>query len=92
MLKQALNGDVEGALDVLRELWGLGYSAHDVVSTMFKVSKTIPGVEEGKRLEVVREVGFAHMRILEGVQTLTQLSGLVARISRMGMKEELFKV
>ncbi|KAL9084673.1 MAG: hypothetical protein Q9159_005103 [Coniocarpon cinnabarinum] len=91
LLRQALGGDVEGALEVLRELWGLGYSAHDVVSTMFKVSKTMPGVEEGKRLEVVREIGFAHMRILEGVQTFVQLSGLVARVSRMGMKDELFK-
>ena len=92
MLKQCLQGDVEGALDALEELWGLGYSAHDVVSTTFKVAKTMPGVEEGKRLEVVREVGFAHMRVLEGVQTFVQLSGLVARLSRMGMKEDLFKM
>ncbi|KAB8416403.1 hypothetical protein FH972_024922 [Carpinus fangiana] len=92
MLKAAGEGRVDAALDALRELWGLGYSSHDIISTMFKVAKTMPGVSEGTRLEFVREIGFAHMRILEGVQTLLQLSGCVAKLCRLSMKPDLFKV
>ncbi|KAI9672139.1 MAG: replication factor C subunit 4 [Alyxoria varia] len=92
MLKAATEGDVDGGLDTLQELWELGYSANDVVSTMFKVAKSMPGVSEGARLDVVREIGWCHMRVLEGVQTLTQLSGCVAKIARLSMKEEDFVV
>ena len=74
------------------ELWGLGYSANDVVSTMFKVAKGMPGLGEAVRLDVVREIGWCHMRVLEGVQTLAQLSGCVARIARLSMSEQDFVV
>lgn len=39
-----------------------------------------------------QEIGFAHMRILEGVQTLLQLSGCVAKLSKINMKPHLFTV
>lgn len=91
MLKACLEGRVDNALDCLGELWGLGYSCHDVVSTMFKVSKTMPGVQETMRLDMVREIGFAHMRVLEGVQTLVQLQGVVAKLARLGLKPSLFE-
>ena len=32
------------------------------------------------------------MRILEGVQTLLQLSGCVARLSKINMKPQLFAI
>jgi replication factor C subunit 2/4 len=90
MLKACWDGRVDAALELLYELWGLGYSSHDVVSTMFKVAKTMPGLSEHARLEFVREVGFLHMRVLDGVQTLLQLSGGVAKLCRINMKDEDF--
>lgn len=92
MLKACNEGRVDDALDTLSELWGLGYSSHDVVSTMFKVAKTMPGVDEPKRLDMVKDIGFAHMRVLEGVQTLVQLQGVVAKLSRLGMKPSQFDI
>jgi replication factor C subunit 2/4 len=92
MIKACQEGRVDAALDILNELWGLGYSAHDIVSTMFRVTKTVPGLTEHARLEFVREIGFAHMRVLEGVQTLLQLGGCVARLCRIGMRKELFEL
>ena len=92
MLKACWEGKVDAALELLQELWGLGYSSHDVVSTMFKVAKTMPGLSEHARLEFVREIGFLHMRILEGLQTLLQLSGGVARLCRINMKDDDFVV
>lgn len=33
-------GDIDGALEKLDELWGQGYSAVDIVVTVFRVVKT----------------------------------------------------
>jgi replication factor C subunit 2/4 len=35
---------------------------------------------EALKLEFLREIGFCHMRIASGVQSLLQLLGLVARL------------
>ncbi|OAA60449.1 aaa ATPase domain containing protein [Niveomyces insectorum RCEF 264] len=83
-------GNVDAALDALRELWQLGYSSHDIVSTMFRVTKTLPGLSEHAKLAFVREIGFTHMKVLEGVQTLLQLSGCVARLCKLNMDPKLF--
>jgi hypothetical protein len=32
----------------------LGYSCHDIISTMFKVTKTIPVLSEHAKLEFIR--------------------------------------
>jgi len=68
----------------------LGYSSHDIITTMFKVTKTMPSLSEHSKLEFVREIGFTHMRILEGVQTYLQLAGCVAKLCRLNMKPQLF--
>lgn len=38
----------------------------------------------------LQEIGWTHMRILEGVGTLVQLGGLISRLSKLSMKQELF--
>lgn len=91
VIKACWEGRVEGAMEGLQELWGLGYSCHDIVSTMFRVTKTMEGLSEHSRLEFIREIGFCHMRVLEGVQTLVQLGGCVAKLCRVNMKQELFE-
>ncbi|EEH16862.2 hypothetical protein PABG_06949 [Paracoccidioides brasiliensis Pb03] len=90
MIKACWEGNIDAALDTLNELWDLGYSSHDIISTMFRVTKTIPTLSEHAKLEFIKEIGFAHMRILEGVQTLVQLSGCVAKLCRINMKPESF--
>ena len=59
---------------------------------MFKVTKSIPELTEQAKLEFIREIGFTHMRILEGVQTYLQLSGCVAKLCRLNMDSSLFAV
>ncbi|RPA83877.1 putative DNA replication factor C subunit Rfc4 [Ascobolus immersus RN42] len=90
MLKAVKDGRIDPALEVLEELWALGYSAVDVISTMFRVTKTVEGFSENTKLEFIREIGFTHMRILEGVGTLLQLKGCLARLAKVGMRKELF--
>lgn len=69
----------------------LGYSSHDIISTMFRVTKTIPTLSEHSKLEFIKEIGFTHMRILEGVQSFLQLSGCLAKLCKINMKPELFE-
>lgn len=80
MLKACRQGDIDTGLDVLSELWKLGYSAVDIISTVFRVTKTLDGVDEPLRLEYIKEIGFTHMRVLNGLGTYLQLSGCLARL------------
>ena len=91
VIKACHEGRVEEAVAGVGELWELGYSSHDIISTMFRVTKSVPGLSEGVRLDFIREIGFAHMRVLEGVGTLVQISGCVGRLCRLGMKPGLFE-
>jgi replication factor C subunit 2/4 len=76
-------GDTRTAVDRMQALYQSGYSASDIIGTTFRVVKAHATLPEGLKLEYLREIGFAHMRIAEGVSTLLQLLGLVARLSKM---------
>ena len=90
VIKACWDTRIESAVEGLTELWDLGYSCHDIVSSMFRVTKTMPGLSEHARLEFIREIGFCHMRVLEGMQTLAQLCGCVAKLCKINMKPGLF--
>ena len=91
-MKACWDTKVEQAVEGVKELWDLGYSSHDIISTMFRVTKTMPGLSEHARLEYIREIGFCHMRILDGLQTLVQLNGCIAKLCKINMKPALFQV
>lgn len=76
-------GDTRGAVDKMQSLYSSGYSASDIIGTVFRVVKAHATLPEALKLEYLREIGFCHMRIAEGVSTLLQLLGLVARLSKM---------
>jgi replication factor C subunit 2/4 len=46
-------GDLDKALQQLGYLWGLGYSAVDIIGTMFRVLKTM-SIQEFTKLEFIR--------------------------------------
>jgi len=90
MIRACSKGDVESSIIKLRELWDQGYSAVDIIVTIFRVVKTFDELPEYTRLEYIKEIGFTHMRILEGLGTQIQLGGLLARLCKMNMRPELF--
>ncbi|KZT02485.1 P-loop containing nucleoside triphosphate hydrolase protein [Laetiporus sulphureus 93-53] len=92
MIRECLKGDIDGAMEKLHKLWGQGYAAVDIVVTIFRVVKSFDEIPEYTKLEYIKEIGWTHMRILAGVGTLIQLSGLMARLCKMNMKPELFKM
>ncbi|KAI9460565.1 P-loop containing nucleoside triphosphate hydrolase protein [Lactarius psammicola] len=90
MIRACSKGDIENSVIKLQELWDQGYSAVDIIVTIFRVVKTFDELPEYTKLEYIKEIGFTHMRILEGLGTLIQLGGLMARLCKMNMKPELF--
>lgn len=81
--RMLLAPSLDDSLLLFKELWNKGYSAVDIVTTCFRVTKNLDEVKESVRLEIIREIGFAHMRILEGVGTYLQLGGMLAKIIKI---------
>lgn len=83
MMESCNKKDIDGALGLLKELWDKGYSAVDIITTMFKVTKTMTTISEEKKLEFIKTIGFTHMRILDGISSHLQLSGCVAKLCKL---------
>ena len=52
--KDCFEGKIDSALDSLRELWTKGYSAVDIITTMFRVVKTMDALPEYTKLEFIK--------------------------------------
>ncbi|EPX74612.1 DNA replication factor C complex subunit Rfc4 [Schizosaccharomyces octosporus yFS286] len=92
ILQSCHSGDIDTALAKLKDVWGLGYSAVDIVTNMFRVVKTMNEIPEFTRLEMLKEIGTTHMIVLGGVQTLLQLSALVCRLAKSQMNPRAFEI
>lgn len=83
IIDMCMKGDTKSATMKMQALYQTGYSPMDIIGTVFKVVKAHPNIEdEAIKLEYLREIGFTHMRIADGVSSLLQLLGLVARLSQ----------
>lgn len=80
VLQACLKQDVGSAVNEMTALYYQGYSAFDLIGTIFKVCKAADFMDEGLKLEYVREIAFAHMRIADGLDSLVQLNGLCAKL------------
>ena len=82
ILDSCIKGDTATAVKEVDALYKTGYSCSDIIGTVFKVAKSYD-MPEALKLEYLREIGFTHMRIADGVGTLLQLLGLTARLCQM---------
>eukprot|EP00891_Asterochloris_glomerata_P001125 jgi/Astpho2/1125/Aster-07674 len=85
VVRDCLQVDLVGANDGMTELWNLGYSATDIITTLFRVVRNLD-MQEYLKLEYIKEVGFCHMRIVEGVNSRLQLSGLLAKLCQAAIR------
>nr|XP_040581883.1 replication factor C subunit 2-like [Lepeophtheirus salmonis] len=85
MLSNCTEGKIDEAYKVLSHLWRLGYSPEDIISNIFRVCKTHP-MAEYLKLEFIKEIGQAHMKIVHGSNSLLQLSGLLAKLCNVTVK------
>lgn len=83
MLDACARGDIDSAYDGMTELQALGYAPIDIIGTVFRIAKNLDSVSESVKLDFIREIGFTHMRILEGVGSFVQLTALLARMCRL---------
>ncbi|KAL1926333.1 hypothetical protein VTP01DRAFT_5854 [Rhizomucor pusillus] len=84
ILQSCAEGNVTEADRLMRELYDSGYASLDIITTVFRVIKSFDKLDEALRLDFLKEIGFTHMRILDGHQSLVQLSGLIARLCQIG--------
>lgn len=71
---------VDDAFAGVKVLHEKGYSAMDIISTLFRVVKSFDDkkLPEALKLDFIREIGFCHMRVGDGVNSLLQLAGACA--------------
>ncbi|XP_062145813.1 replication factor C subunit 2 [Alnus glutinosa] len=80
MVRHVLEGKFDDACSGLKQLYDLGYSPTDIITTLFRIIKNYD-MAEYLKLEFMKETGFAHMRICDGVGSYLQLCGLLAKLA-----------
>ena len=56
-----------------------GYSAQDIITTLFRITKVFE-MPEYLKMECMKEIGFVHMRIADGVDSFCQLTAMLAKL------------
>lgn len=87
MLEMCTKDDIKKAYGILNNLWSLGYSSEDLISTIFRVAKNLE-INENLKLEFIREIGMTHLGIVNGVSSLLQLNSLIARLCKVSAESE----
>eukprot|EP00953_Heterococcus_sp_UTEX-ZZ885_P016832 9447-Heterococcus_DN1.PRE.3 len=82
ILQACVQSDIYSAQKLMKALYDTGYSTSDIIGTVFKVCTYQLQVPEAAQLELIKEIGFTHMRIADGVNSLLQLLGLCARLCK----------
>jgi replication factor C subunit 2/4 len=86
VVKHCLDARIDDAYEGLRALCDLGYSASDIITIFFRVVRNFPGMNEYLKLEYIKQIGFCHMRVGDGVNSRLQLSGLLAELCKLTMR------
>jgi replication factor C subunit 2/4 len=80
VIESAVEKDLMSAIKHMQVVHEQGYSGMDIINTLFRVCKTVEFDDEGRKLLFIKEIGYAHIRIADGVASLLQLNGLIARL------------
>jgi replication factor C subunit 2/4 len=86
ILQCCSEGKIDEAVTCMEQLYDQGYSALDIITTFFRVTRNYTDLSEQIRLDYLKEIGFTHMRILEGHQSVIQLAGMLARLCSVSSK------
>jgi replication factor C subunit 2/4 len=79
MLQYCIQSDIHKAYKIMAKLWRLGYAAEDIIGNIFRVCKRM-NMQEKLKLCFIREIGQTHMKIMDGLNSLLQMSGLLAKL------------
>ncbi|CAI4230527.1 unnamed protein product [Auanema sp. JU1783] len=84
MLQMCAKGNFRQAYPIIHDLYNKGYSPDDIVSNVFRVCKSCELPEEIKMC-FIKEIALCHIRVIEGLSTLVQLSALVAKLCQVSL-------
>jgi len=87
MLDNCIEGQVDDAVAIVTKLFNFGYASEDIIQNIFKVAKSHKAMEYIK-LEWMKQIGLANMRILEGCTSLLQLNCLVAKLCNICLQHK----
>lgn len=82
IVQDCAKGQLQPAYEGLKSLCDLGYSSMDIITTFFRVVRNAE-LAEFLKLEFLKEIGFCHLRVCDGVNSRLQLSGLLAKMCKM---------
>lgn len=82
MLTSCSESNFDVAYKVMLQLWKMGYSPEDIITNVFRVCKTIE-LAEYIKLEFIKEIGYTHMKIVQGTNSLLQMAALLAKLCQI---------
>jgi len=91
MLDHCIKGNIDEAYSIMSHLYGLGYAAQDIISSIFRVCRN-HSMPEYLMLEFIQEIGLTHMKTVQGMGSLLQMSGLLSRLCKKSIPAEQFVV
>ncbi|XP_017463162.1 PREDICTED: replication factor C subunit 2 [Rhagoletis zephyria] len=79
MLQHCTQNDIHKAYKILTKLWRLGYASEDIIGNIFRVCKRL-NIDEQTKLNFIKEIGITHMKVVDGLNSLLQLTSLLAKL------------
>jgi replication factor C subunit 2/4 len=84
--------EIQKSCLIIRELWKQGYASQDIISTLFRVAKSASFLGERLQLDMIKEIGFTQMNVVDGMGSLLQLYGLLARLCKLSTLPEAWRI
>ena len=83
IIENVVKGKFYEALEDVDKLSYEGYNSYDIVNTISKVVQTSNLFDDEARLDVLMEVSATKIKVLEGVNSIVQIYGLLAAITKI---------
>merc|ERR1712038_1419121 len=82
MLTHCSQSKLDDAYKIMLQLWKMGYSPEDIITNVFRVCKTLE-LAEFIKLEFIKQIGYTHMKIVKGTNSLLQMAALLAQLCKI---------
>ena len=69
----------------------MGYSPIDIVNTLFEILKN-SDLDDNIKMMMIKEVAFTNIRIINGINTLLQLAGLISRLCQLNNTKVILSI
>ncbi|GAA5798405.1 P-loop containing nucleoside triphosphate hydrolase protein [Helicostylum pulchrum] len=86
ILSSCAQCDINNAVALLQKLYHSGYASIDIINTFFRVSRSFTELDEQFRLDCMKPIGEANLKINGGHTSLLQLEGMIANICMISPK------